>query len=268
MLPAPLSENVESVRTLAPWRGGKLRLARQIVARIGTIPHRCYAEPFAGMGGVFFRRRQRPQTEILNDIDGEIVNLFRVVQRHPDELGRCFSSTLTARAEFERMLEVSPDTLTDIDRAARFLYLQRTGFAGKPRSPGDFAPAPTGFRGADRSLILARIAAAHRRLERVYIDRMDWEPFIRRYDRPFTLFYLDPPYWGHETDYGVDVFRREDFARMAELLAGIEGRFILSLNDAAGVRETFAAFAIEELRVVWSTNGRAPKRVQELLISN
>ena len=102
--------------------------------------------------------------------------------------------------------------------------------------------------------------AAHRRLQRVQIERLDWHEFIRRYDRPFTLFYIDPPYWGHEEDYGKGLFAREDFARMAGLLAGLKGRFILSLNDRPEVRETFAGFVIEEVTTRYTRAWSAAKR--------
>ena len=110
------------------------------------------------------------------------------------------------------------------------------------------------------------IVAAHRRLQGVQIECLDWAEFIRRYDKPFTLFYIDPPYWGHETDYGKGLFAREDFARMAEILRGLEGRFLLSINDHPEVRETFAGFEIEEVETRYSANAKATRRVGELLI--
>ena len=91
--------------------------------------------------------------------------------------------------------------------------------------------------------------------------------FIRRYDRPFTLFYIDPPYWGHETDYGRDLFSRGDFARMAELLRGLKGQFILSLNDRPEVREIFDGFVFEEVATRYSSNARSARKAAELLIS-
>ena len=122
--PPPL-EPVAPAKSIAPWQGGKRFLAKRIVARIEAIPHRCYAEPFVGMGGVFFRRARRPSAEVINDINGDIVNLFRVVREHPDELDRQFEWALASREEFQRQLAVPPETLTDIQRAARFAYLQR-----------------------------------------------------------------------------------------------------------------------------------------------
>ena len=250
---------------LAPWFGGKRRLAKRIVARIEAVDHRCYAEPFVGMGGVFFRRTRRPSAEIINDIDGHIVNLFRVVREHPAELERQFVGSLAARQEYRRMLAVAPETLTDVQRAARFVYLQRLRFGGAALSTGiNFGPyLPAKFRAVQMTRL---IRAAHRRLRRVQIERLDWHEFIRRYDRDFTLFYIDPPYWGHETDYGKGLFAREDFARMADLLRGLKGHFILSLNDRPEVRETFAGLKFEAVATHHFVAAKRP--VGELLISN
>lgn len=265
--PYPL-EPVEPALPVAPWRGGKRNLARRIAARIETAPHSCYAEPFCGMAGVFFRRRSKPKSELLNDINHEIVNLFRIMRDHPDELMRQFDWALSSRREFMQLLEVPPETLTDVRRAARFAYLQRLTFGGRKPAPGQYAPTVHNPSRLRRDRMQQLIAAAHRRLQDVHVEHLEWDAFIRRYDRPFTLFYIDPPYWGHEADYGKGIFAREDFARMAALLRGLKGRFILSLNDRPEVRETFVGFDMEEVSLRYTANGKAPKQAAELLISN
>ena len=111
------------------------------------------------------------------------------------------------------------------------------------------------------------IGVAHERLQGVHIECLDWAVFIARYDRPRTLFYLDPPYLGHEADYGKGMFSVDDFARMAELLRGIEGRFILSLNDTPEVRETFEGFTVEAVETRYSVNAKATRRAREVLIT-
>ncbi|MNT46208.1 hypothetical protein D3C72_1828370 [compost metagenome] len=78
---------------------------------------------------------------------------------------------------------------------------------------------------------------------------------ISRYDRPGSLFYLDPPYWGGEGDYGAGLFVRGDFQRMADKLRAIEGRFMLSINDRPEIREMFAWADIEPVQTVYSVAG-------------
>ena len=265
------AETIQAAEPLAPWLGGKKHLARTIIERIDAVPHQCYAEPFVGMGGVFLRRTSRPKSEIINDLNGEIVNLFRIVREHPEELARQFRWVLTSRQEFVRWIAVDPGTLTDVQRAARFTYLQRLSFGGKPAhevGPGQIAINVDRPASLTAQRMLQLIEAAHRRLQRVQIECLNWDVFPRRYDRPFTLFYLDPPYWNHEMDYGKGIFARKDFTRMAELLAELKGRFILSLNDRPEVRELFSGFRIETVQTRYSVKARSTPRINELLISN
>ena len=174
---------------------------------------------------------------------------------------------LTSRAEFERLLAARADTLTDLERAARFLYLQRTAFGGKieGRSFGVSPGLPGRFDVAKLGPVLE---AVHDRMSGVVIERLFGE-FIRRYDRPGVLFYLDPPYWAGEADYGAGVFERADFERLAEQLARIQGRFLLSINDRPEVRTIFADFAIEAVSTSYTISRLKEQgtRADELLIS-
>ncbi|MGB0683421.1 MAG: DNA adenine methylase [Magnetovibrionaceae bacterium] len=261
-------EPVTPAKPLAPWIGGKALLAKAITARIETISHTLYAEPFVGMGGVFFRRKTRPKAEMINDRNDEIVNLFRIVQRHPDAFTAALQYQLGARADFDRLKATPPEILTDIERAVRFLVIQRLAFGGRPSNPtfGTTTDRPSRF---DPDKVMRLIETARARLAAVTIECLDWRDVLGRYDRPHTLFYLDPPYWNSEAVYGKGLFSRSDFAEMADLLARLKGAFILSLNDLPEVRETFQAFHIEEVETRYScsrvkTDGRAP----ELLITN
>lgn len=253
--------------TVAPYIGGKKNLADQVCRLIAGIPHRIYAECFAGMGGVFFRRTVRPDVEVINDFSRDVSTLFRILQRHYPQFLDTLKFQLSGRAEFERLLRVDPDTLTDLERAGRFLYLQRLAYGGKVagRSFGTAPERPAKF---DLTRLAPMLDDVHDRLAGVVIECLDYKEFIGRYDGPGTLFYLDPPYYGSEGDYGRDLFSREEFGRMAEQLAGIAGRFILSLNDHPAVRETFRAFTMRPVETFYSIATEDTKAVQELLISN
>jgi len=260
---------VRPVKPVAGYIGGKRNLAGRLTAIINEIECHTYAEPFVGMGGIFLRRKSRPPVEVINDVSGDVVTLFRILQRHYESFLQEIRWRLSGRAEFERLMSTDPSTLTDLERAARFLYLQRLAFGGKVsgRNFGVDKRAPARF---DRTKLESMLEDAHERLAGVVIEQLGYGEFIDRYDHVETLFYLDPPYWGCETDYGQDVFSRGDFERLAEQLAGIRGRFLLSINDTAGVRETFAAFRMLEVTTTYSisaTSGRA-KPVGELVISN
>lgn len=260
-------EEIDPVKPLAPYIGGKRNLASRLVATIAQIPHQTYAEVFVGMGGVFFRRKTRPKAEVINDRSEDVSTFFRVLQRHYVPFMEMLRWQVTSRAGFERLIRQDPSTLTDLERSARFLYLQRTAFGGKVegRNFGISQGSPARF---DVTKLGPMIEAAHERLSGVVIERLDWSDFIARYDRPGTLFYLDPPYYGCEGDYGRDLFDRSQFEAMAAQLAGIDGQFLLSLNDHPEVRRIFAGFRFREETVRYQVGGQAKaKTVGEVIIS-
>ena len=255
---------VQPVRPAAPYIGGKRNLARRLVSLIQDVPHRTYAEPFVGMGGIFLRRPSRPQAEVINDWSRDVSNFYRVLQVHFVAFLDMLRFQITTRAEFERLVSVDPDTLTDLQRAARFLFLQRTAFGGKVdgRNFGVSRHRPGRM---DVTRLQAELEALHERMASVTIERLPWRSFIDRYDTAETLFYLDPPYYGCENDYGRDMFERSEFAQMAEVLGRLKGRFILSINDRPEVREIFSAFAFDEADVTYSVSGE-PTAAKELII--
>ena len=261
------STTVEPLSGVAPYQGGKRNLARRIVERIGTIPHRCYAEPFVGMGGVFFRRRQAPPAEVINDASRDVATLFRVLQRHYQAFLDMMRWQITTREGFNRLCRTDPDTLTDLEQAARFFYLQRTGFGGKVKGRVFGVQADRSAR-FDITRLAPQLEDMHARLAGVVIECLPFAEFIRRYDRPETLFYIDPPYYGCEGDYGAALFERDDFERLAEALGAIRGRFVLSLNDVAETRTIFKAFEIEPVPTTYTLAAKSNgKRVGELLIT-
>lgn len=256
---------VRPARPIAAYIGGKKRLAPLIVERIGAIPHRSYAEAFVGMGGVFLRRDQRPPAETINDISGEVVNLFRVVQRHAEAMEAEFRFLLTARATYDALQAIDPRSLTDIERAARFLYLQRASYGGKVTGQ-NFGVSPLESGAVDRRKLRPLIDGLAERLAGVVIENLPYAVFLERYDGPRVLFYLDPPYHGSEDDYGAGVFPPGEFERMAAQLAGLKGRFLLSINDTPEIRRIFAAFPMEEVRLRYTIGRSAATDAAELLI--
>lgn len=139
--------HITPILPIAPWLGGKRNLAKRITALIDADTHLTYAEPFVGMGGIFLRRSRRPRAEVINDLGRDVANLFRILQRHYPQFLEVLRFQLTTRAEFNRLVDINSDTLTDLERAARFLYLQRTAFGGKV-SGRNFGVSKETVRGA------------------------------------------------------------------------------------------------------------------------
>lgn len=259
---------VRPVKPAAGYIGGKKCLSRRICALIGAIEHDGYAEPFVGMGGIFLRRRSRPNCEFINDISGDVATFFRVLQEHYPYFIDMLRWRVASRAEFERLNALPADRLTDLQRAARFLYLQRLAFGGKVagRNFGVASMNPARFNISTLEPMLADI---HARLAGVVIEQLPFDQFIARYDRPGMLFYLDPPYFACERDYGPGVFDRGDFERLAEILRTMRGKAILSINDRPEVRDIFDGLHMHAATTTYSIQ-RATNaaRAGELLVSN
>lgn len=247
---------------IIPWIGGKRRLARPILDRFPA--HTCYVEAFCGAAAIFFSK-DPADVEVLNDINGELVNLYRVVQHHLEEFVRQFKWALSSRQVFEWESRKDPQTLTDIQRAARFYYLQKHAFGGLVDGQ-NFGTATTSGPRLNLLRLEEDLSQAHLRLHGVYVENLPWQEVVARYDRPHTLFYLDPPYWQTE-GYGV-AFGFEQYERMAELTRTVQGAVVISINDHPDIRRAFAGLHQEELGITYTVGGGAGSPARELLIWN
>ncbi|WP_041523587.1 DNA adenine methylase [Gilvimarinus agarilyticus] len=246
---------------IIPWIGGKRRLADRIFPLFPS--HKCYVEPFAGGAALFFLRPNPADVEVLNDINGDLVNLYRVVQHHLEEFVRQFKWALSSRQVFKWLQDTRVETLTDIQRAARFYYLQQSAFGGLVEGQ-TYGTATTTPPGLNLLRLEEQLSAAHLRLSSTFIEHLSWADCIKRYDRPHTLFYMDPPYW-ETAGYGV-VFGFEQYEQMAKVLASLQGKAIISLNDHPDIRRCFADFHIETTDIKYTVNGGKGSQAKEVLI--
>ncbi|HBW09165.1 MAG: restriction endonuclease subunit M [Pseudomonas sp. BICA1-14] len=231
---------------IIPWLGGKRRLADRLLALFP--PHECYVEVFAGGAALYFLRPIPAKTEVLNDVNGELINLYRIVQNHLEEFVRQFKWALSSRQVFKWLQDTRPETLTDIQRAARFFYLQQHAFGGRVDGQS-FGTATTG-PAINLCRIEENLSAAYLRLAGTYVENLTWLDCAERYDRPHTFFYMDPPYWQTE-GYGVD-FPFENYLQMADFMHRCKGKVMVSINDHPDIREAFAGFQIEQTNLKYS----------------
>jgi DNA adenine methylase len=251
--------------SLIPYFGGKTRLAKRIIERIPA--HGCYVEVFAGSATVLFSK-EPSRSEVLNDFDKELVTFYRVIKHHPLEFHRQFEYCLVSRDEFDRLMRVEPDTLTDVQRAVRYFYLQKSCFGGKVTGQ-TFGTSTSGPPRLNLFNLERSIHDAWVRLAQVTIERLDFRALIPKYDRPHSFFFLDPPYWqipGYRHD-----FEAKDFRDLVTTLSNAQGRFLMTINDTPEVREIFGRFKVEEVRLRYSMsrNGKARgKEHTELLVAN
>jgi len=255
-------------KCLINWVGGK-RLLRKTIAPLVPIDIKSYIEPFGGGGWVLFYREKWADLEIYNDLDGRLVNLFRIVKYHPNALKEEIKYLLGSREMFMQFLNYT--FLTDVQKAAQFLFLITRSFGGKGST---FGCVKKSSGGACKSLYNYRekIDAISERLDRVMIENRDFEKLIKQYDFEDAFFYCDPPYTsgcGYVTTSTADF----DHERLCETLKNIKGRFLLSYDDSPKVRELYKDFemiALERQNGINNRQGanRENKVFKELLIAN
>lgn len=242
--------------------GGKRAVAKEIIA---VLPkHVTYVEPFAGGAQIFFAK-EPSKVEVLNDLDGELVNFYRVIQRHYEELIRYMRFTIVSRTVFDLLKAANVGQLTDIQRAARMLYLQKTSYAGRVTRQ-NFRTGIVQPPGLNPERIPELIEETHERLARVLLECLPYEKVLAKYDSPATCFYVDPPYF--EVKHYKFNLDPDDFRTLAERLGAIKGSFVLSLNDVPEVRTIFGAFRIRSIEMPYTAQKTAGKRFKEVLITN
>lgn len=242
------------------WIGGKKLLRKKIIEQIPEGYDR-YIEVFGGAGWVLFAEERNVQLEVYNDVNGNLVNLFRCVKYHPDALQKELEWILMSREQFFDCVKHNDQSgLTDIQRASRFYCLIKMSFGTDLRS--------FGVRSRNMQKTIEYLQEVSKRLNKVVIENVDFERLIKTYDRPGALFYLDPPYYEAEKYY-PDRFQPEDHARLKNVLSSIKGKFVLSYNDCTEIRELYKEFIMIEVErqdnLVTKSNSR---RYKELIIKN
>lgn len=248
---------------IIPWIGGKRRLAKHILPILPE--HTCYVEPFAGAAAILFLK-EPSKAEVINDINSDLITLYRVVQNHLEEFIRHFKWQLASRQIYELLLETPPTTLTNIQRAVRFFYLQKLSFGGKV-SGQTFGTATTSPPRLNLLRLEEELSLAHLRLSRITIEHLPWQKCISKYDRPHTLFFADPPYWqteGYGTDFGI-----EQYESLAWVMKTSQGRFLTTVNNHPDMKKVFKAFTMKTVDINYTVGGGSKgKGRQELLIQS
>lgn len=210
--------------------GSKFRLAPWIIGHFP--PHPCYVEPFCGTAAVFFRKPPA-KFEVINDIDGDMINFFRILRNRSDELIHVIQATPYSRAEFDESWAPVEDPL---ERARRYYIRAWQGWSGHgSASAWHYQKCHHGGKSVIKDWnAVEHLPAIIGRLKQAQIENDDALEIIDRYDQPHTLFYLDPPYlsqtrsrrwrhggYRHEID---EDYHRQLLARLQE----IQGMAIIS----------------------------------------
>lgn len=246
------------------WVGGKSKLTSTIIPLIPE--HQCYVEVFAGAAWVLFRK-EPSKVEIINDINNDLVTLYRVLQNHLEEFVRYYKWQLISRDEWQRLQRIDESTLTDIQRAARFYYLVKSAYGAKLVGQS-YGVANTSKPRLNLLRLEEDLSEVHVRLSRVSIENLPFSEIIRRTDAKHVFYYIDPPYWDCEEDYGKDIFSKDDFVRLKEQLDQCQGKWMVSINNVEPIRSLFSDYKIKEVATTYSIASKASKQVTELIITN
>lgn len=265
-----MNEAARPHRPALRWHGGKWRIAPWIIRHLPT--HRVYVEPFGGAASVLLSK-PRSYGEVYNDLDGEVVNLFRCARDRGDELRAVLTLTPSARAEFDLSYEAAID---DLERARRLVVRSFMGFGSNVTKPiRDGRPMRTGFRATCRrsGSTPARdwhgypqaLEAIVRRLQGVVIENRAEIEVMRQHDAPDTVHYVDPPYLHSVRDDARADYRHEmgeaDHRALAETLHDLRGAVVLSGYDSPLYSELFGAWR----RVEKHTHADGARRRVEVL---
>lgn len=242
------------------WIGGKKLLRKAILEEFPKDYER-YIEVFGGAGWILFAKDSHAQMEVFNDVNSNLINLYRCVKYHPEALQKEIEWNLVSREQFyEKREKITFKGETDIQRAADYFLLIKTSFGADCRS----------FGLKNRDLLKATdfLSQVSVRLRKTIIENIDFERLIKLYDRENALFYADPPYYDAEKYY-PDRFDIEDHNRLFCVLEKIKGKFVLSYNDCKPIRDLYKKYNIITVeRQNNLTTKNISNRYNELIIKN
>ncbi|MDU2672664.1 MAG: DNA adenine methylase [Clostridium sp.] len=240
--------------------GGKSKLRNTIIEMIPK--HTCYVELFFGAGWVYFGKEES-KVEVINDIDSELVNLFKIIKYHSPEIERLLQYEFSGRDIFEEYKNCSIEYLTEIHRAIRFLYLITQSFAGKGKVYGYGTTTKP-----SQHIFKEVLGEIRERLKNTYVENLSFEKIIDKYDREHSFFFCDPPYF--ETSGYDNKFGEDEHIILLDKLKNLKGKFLLTINDHPKVREWYKDFNIKKVEVNYSVSkdekGRG--KYKELIITN
>lgn len=256
----PISKKGEDYNMIKPpisRMGGKSKLRKTIIEMIPK--HTCYVELFLGAGWVYFGK-EPSKAEVINDIDSELVNMFKMFKYHEEEIKRLLDYEIYSRDSFHSYLNASQ--LTEIQRAIRFFYIINCSFGSK----GDHF----GYRATQKppgKIFTEDFKDIRERLKNTYVENLDFTDIIKKYDKKETFFFCDPPYF--ETAGYKNQFTEEHHLLLRDKLTNIKGKFLLTINDHESTREWYKDFNIKETEVNYTVcKNHTDKKYKELIITN
>ncbi len=253
------------------WVGGKSKSLKYLLPLIP--PHEGYVEVFGGAGWLLFAK-QPSKWEILNDLDENLSNLWKVIQQDETSFIESFKYEVISRSIFDYYKKIYKSKVyTDnINKAHILYYLLKAGTgASLPDGGGCGFGRYKGVNRLRLDKLPNDIILAHDRLLKVTIECQDFREIITYYDNRNTFFYLDPPYRNiTRSHYPVGVFTDKDYMDLYNLCINMKGKFLLSINADEFIKSLFSSFNIMNIEIPYSCSNtkKGRKKYSELIITN
>jgi DNA adenine methylase len=261
------------VKSPIRWAGGKYRLRKKIIDMLPTQDsYSCYVEVFGGAGWILFGKDPSP-VEIYNDIDGELVNFFKVLKSNPNALvKKIIEFPYVSREMYNSLLADISIKRGKVDRAFRFYYLLMAGWGGEWENPRfqtsikDFGKGNRLF-GALRN-IRQKIYPASERLSSVIIEKLDWRDCIKRYDNLGTVMFIDPPYPGNTVNYLYNMLNIEEHQELANILKNVKCKWLLTCYNKPEIQKLYDGFNIYPVKFASGMDGSNGRKNDEIIVTN
>jgi DNA adenine methylase len=258
------------MKGLITYYGGKQKLAPIILQLIPE--HTLYAEPFAGGAAIFFNKRPS-DVEVLNDMNGELMNFYKVVKLRFDELYKLISVTLHSRKSHKHawIIYNYPELFDEVKRAWAIWVLSMQSYAARLDGSWGFDIAD-GTTSKKISISRAEFTRMYSyRLEKVQLENADALYIIKSRDSENSFFYCDPPYYNSDLGH-YKGYTKDDFNHLLQTLEGIKGKFLLSsypskLLEDYTKRNNWQQEQYQQFVTVNIKNGN-PKKKIEVLTAN
>ena len=264
-----------SQQSLLRWAGSKRRLLPQLSHY--WMPHyQRYIEPFVGSGALFFSLN--PTAAVLGDINADLIDCLKTVRDQPKEVHETAVSIPSNRDSYYQVRAIVPSSLTDVQRAARFIFLNRFSFNGLYRTnlAGQFnvpyAPTKTG-----RLPSLESFNHSAEKLKNAVLTCSDFEFLLSEHARPGDFVYLDPPYAASQrrifSEYDKNTFTLSDLDRLASSLSRLDklkAHWVLSYAYCRESLEAFDRWPSRKIFIQRNIAGfsRHRRKAAELIVSN
>lgn len=257
------------------WAGSKRKLLPELTSYWSNDFKR-YVEPFSGSACLFFALK--PKSALLNDTNKELINTYEVIKKRPLEVYKELQKIELGKENYYALRAILPAQLTPIQRAARFIFLNRYCFNGLYRTNAKgifnvpYAPSRTGQLPSKEHLL-----AVSKSLYRKTVLSKDFEVILDKHTRPGDFVYLDPPYAVGNArifrQYGPNSFGIEDIERLKQALRRIDSRgikFVLSYAESPESLEAFQEWEVKRVYAQRNIAGFTKKRrkATELIFTN